>query len=118
MTNTDLRPCPRCGGKAEQDDDAIFCPTCDCYLILEVYQDFEAAKSAWNYRPLEDALTARANRAEAEVARLNRMVERLIEAGNKLAESVADEWTFSDGKVHSDEWHDLVADWQSENEGR
>jgi hypothetical protein len=83
----------------------------------------------WNSRPLEDALLARAERAEAELNRLTnltyvrcvesereraeRMVERLIVEGNLMAEKLAISRWEDDQPL---DWKDLVAEWQARNE--
>lgn len=73
-----LRPCPFCGAEAIMPVFRNASPAgykvdvCTCSNDCEVIWDWKPIE-AWNNRPIEDTLRARAERAEA-------MVERLIEA--------------------------------------
>ena len=91
-----LKQCPFCGGEAElcYSEVDTFCRKCN------VMQETEL----WNRRPIEDALRARAERAEA-------MVERLLVAGRDLLR-VTDE----DFPKVSERWIALVEEWEGKDD--
>jgi len=94
--NEKLKQCPFCGGEAElcYSEVDTFCRKCN------VMQETEL----WNRRPIEDALRARAERAEA-------MVERLLVAGRDLLR-VTDE----DFPKVSERWIALVEEWEGKDD--
>ena len=124
-----LKACPFCGEfpAGTINNMYIVCGTEDCPAEFDW---IDIAK--WQQRPLDDALRARAERAEADltmaearcqflhnenkrldglVVERGRMVERLIEAGDKLySDSEAmkfnpqNQWT----------WEDLIAEWRKQ----
>lgn len=90
---SELKPCPFCGGEAElcYSEVDIFCRKCN------VMQETEM----WNTRPIEDALQARAEKAEE-------MVERLIEAGDDLAGFTMSATGDNGHSITLRKWHALV----------
>jgi hypothetical protein len=86
MSEIELELCPHCKSTAstvnrkrsEQDEWHIeaYCSICDPFH-MNTY-----SVESWNTRPIEDALRARAERAEADA-------ERLADAGELLAEGFA-----------------------------
>lgn len=90
-----LKPCPFCGKKQSE-----WSPDCACgNPALD-----SMTKGAWNRRPIEDALRARAKKAEA-------MVERLLVAGRDLLR-VTDE----DFPKVSERWIALVEEWEGKDD--
>ena len=71
IQSNNLRPCPFCGKMPESyNDDGVnfyWCANEDCENFDQVCGICEIA---WNTRPIEDALLARAEKAEAENATL------------------------------------------------
>jgi len=109
----ELKPCPFCGstkyvGKdwinpngeepCEIDElyESAWCEICGVSMM----QDW----NDWNARPIEDAIRARAERAE-------QMVEKLIEAGSVLIETFQD---FPDFEEYPEvgNWDTLVDEWK------
>lgn len=107
----ELKACPFCGGNiiyraatASLDDGYTVCQECGAFHGNE----------AWNSRPLEDALLKRAECADADANRLaklliqqqnrvkqaERMIERLIEAGEgsqyQMFQTLVAEWQARD----------------------
>lgn len=79
---SELKPCPFCGGKAEQYvslsysiERSVGCTECGA----------DAVGSDWNTRPIEDALLARAEAAELELVELKERM-RWIPVGERLPE--------------------------------
>lgn len=102
-----MKSCPFCG----EDDIAthlrdgwfyVSCNNCGS-STYQLCDNKREAVEIWQTRPLEDALLARAHRAE-------RMVERLIEAGNLATEFES----YSDRINSLYNWRDLVAEWRKE----
>ena len=106
-----LRPCPFCGAEAIMPVFRNASPAgykvdvCTCSNDCEVIWDWKPIE-AWNNRPIEDTLRARAERAEA-------MVERLIEAGHAMS-NVA-EWRYTN-LTELMAWDNLVAEWKEREE--
>jgi hypothetical protein len=105
------KPCPFCGSKAKKHKyhilgelvKLIYCPNENCH-----FHHRTASVADWNTRPIEDALLARAEQAEA-------MVERLIEAGNVLIETFQDYPDFEE-YPEVGKWDTLVAEWKEREE--
>lgn len=59
MTETELKPCPFCGGKpnlrsySKSRNWIVFCSKCE--TETQVYESEQEAVKAWNSRPIEDA---------------------------------------------------------------
>ena len=93
---SELKPCPFCGGKAVTStfldwDDLEYMPievndsesidgevTCENERCINGWW---LSQKDWNTRPIEDALNAR-------IAELESTIERLIEAGKRLLDSL------------------------------
>lgn len=128
MSEIELKPCPMCGGVAQVNtwtmhgitESRCFCPNSDCPNSVRT-----VALATWNTRPIEDALQSRAERAEAMVERLMRMVEdRFVLVGNSLDGHLQDCncAVFLSSRMERDawselryEWHGIYSDWQSAN---
>lgn len=94
-----LKPCPFCGGckiVSEEELNVTFCNGCSAETDI-----FD-----WNTRPIEDDLRARAEKAEA-------MVARLIEAGNWLNAMHEDGVFVDELNAARTSWKLAVSDWQS-----
>lgn len=83
--NEKLKPCPFCGKEMSQDN--FF--SCDgypqaCGCWEKTHTGMEAI-DVWNTRPLEDALQARAEDAEARVAELE-AAQRWVSVNDRLPE--------------------------------
>lgn len=113
-----LKPCPFCGGTkicTEKSINLNYCDNCSAESNVE----------HWNTRPIENALLARAEKAEAMVERLMRMVEdRFVLLGNSLDGHLQDCncAVFLSSRMERDawselcyEWHGIYSDWQSAN---
>ena len=113
-----LKPCPFCGGTkicTEKSINLNYCDNCSAESNVE----------HWNTRPIENALLARAEKAEAMVERLMRMVEdRFVLVGNSLDGHLQDCncAVFLSSRMERDawselcyEWHGIYSDWQSAN---
>jgi len=77
----ELKPCPFCGGTAERYGrgcydtmDGVECTGEDCHAGLEDWSR-EDADAAWNTRPIEASLLARAEAAEAKLEKVKAMCE-------------------------------------------
>lgn len=108
MSEIELKSCPVCGSEnVTSVAGFVVCKNCNVSTTVGVTQ--EESNRLQNTRPLEDALRARAEKAEA-------MVESLIEAGDRIADNLE----FIDGTNCSeslDEWDALVAGWKSPANG-
>jgi len=94
---SELKPCPFCGSADIRTEPGInlnYCDKCSAEANIE----------HWNTRPIEDALQARAEKAEE-------MVERLIGIGNALKNNTPFESPTYGVTTH--EWDMAVSDWQS-----
>jgi hypothetical protein len=133
----ELKACPFCGKSdihIEQKGTFFWCECYDCGAIsrehhtlpgVNVLQSEDIASGYWNTRPIEDALLKRAERAEAMVERLMRMVEdRFVLVGNSLDGHLQDCncAVFLSSRMERDawselsyEWHGIYSDWQSVN---
>lgn len=76
----DLKPCPFCGAQPrisrDPDHNAfdIWCDATACGGCPNTgYGDLAEVSAAWNTRPVEDALRARAEAAEAQLAEMQAM---------------------------------------------
>ena len=76
MTETELKPCPFCGGKAEFNGDVfgegVECSFCGARIGNDIYgkHGIELAAKDWNARPIEDE-------KDAEIARLREALEEI-----------------------------------------
>lgn len=117
MTKQNLRPCPFCGESVELDYSELpnrkhWFITCVCcgMMYQSPISQRKYVKDNWNNRPIEDALQARAEKAEA-------MVERMIVSGDRLYElaeeldDLVDEFRAYPDLVS---WRTLVAEWKGE----
>ena len=115
---SELKPCPFCGGTkicTEKGINLNYCDNCSAESNVE----------HWNTRPIENALLARAEKAEKMVERLMRMVEdRFVLLGNSLDGHLQDCncAVFLSSRMERDawselcyEWHGIYSDWQSAN---
>lgn len=103
--NKGIKACPFCGESPHiyAEKDQVICSDEKCLMSL-TWIDVEI----WNTRPIEDALQARAEKAEA-------MVERMIGCVDKAKGAVRSYFTlFRAPHVGSflDEWNTLVAEWK------
>ncbi len=107
---SELKACPFCKSIPQANKWTIhgitetryFCPNPDCPHSVRT-----VTLEQWNTRPLEDALLARAERAE-------RMVERLIEAGWVIGSAFP---LLRKTQTDIDTWDALVAEWQVNQKG-
>ena len=126
---SELIPCPFCGGDSVTlqslgDHTRAGCVDCGAEVTrpMGLYRN---AMIEWNTRPIEDALQARAEKAEKMVERLMRMVEdRFVLLGNSLDGHLQDCncAVFLSSRMERDawselcyEWHGIYSDWQSAN---
>lgn len=106
--SVELKPCPFCGGEAFEPTIDGALP--DWYVPLTSCMNNDCEENAWmsidnwNTRPIEDALRARAERAE-------NMVERLIEAVGGYFFGVEHPASIWRKKIS-----DLVAEWNERKE--
>lgn len=114
----ELKACPFCGTLPQANswifrginETRYFCPNQECPLSVRT-----VTLEEWQSRPLEDALRARAERAE-------KMVERLIEAGERLRDYailVSADHPMGDGQMALKDksmWDALKTEWQKESE--
>ena len=142
--NDELKACPFCGStdiqmsRIGKTKARIHCHSCNAdrtQRTLHYSQDWllDVMPKAWNQRPLEDTLLARAERAEADLAMAEarcsflhnenkqldglvvergRMVERLIETGNKIHNVLPD---VNVGSRIDRNWQALIAEWSKEH---
>lgn len=107
MTEQELLPCPFCGHKNPSIMHAYDLEYMRCFNCKGDF-GWDGKVDKWSDRPLEDALRERAEKAEA-------MVERMIEAGNRLYElaeeldDLVDEFRAYPDLVS---WRALVAEWK------
>jgi len=91
----ELRPCPFCGGTkicTEKGINLNYCDNCSAESNVE----------HWNNRPIENALLARAEKAET-------MVKRLIELGDVINGDKDSVWTL---RTIKERWTIEVAKWK------
>ena len=110
-----LKPCPFCGIKAEINDISktiVDDRVCGCWA-----DNIFLTKEDWNTRPVEDALRARAMKAEADndVLRAERdraesMVAILIDAGKIVL--MAYSAPYYDHKAPKEMFEALVNEWE------
>jgi len=83
----ELKPCPFCGGKAEEDTH-IGGVVCENYCTNPNTFDGGGGvwTTDWNTRPIEDALNAR-------IAELEALIDQLIAAGESLTRVA--EWRYA-----------------------
>ena len=95
----ELKPCPFCGGKAEEDTH-IGGVICENYCTNPNTFDGGGGvwTADWNTRPIEDALNAR-------IVELEVYIERLIRAGNALDVPPDD---FSEEQK---DWRETISEW-------
>ena len=88
-----LKHCPFCGGKAEISDGAIYCPVCEISFANERETGAEAIKEVeelWNARPIENELSEKIKKLEAENARLRGNIEAIKKIVDKPPMSIYD----------------------------
>lgn len=77
MTETELKPCPFCGGKpnlrsySKSRNWIVFCSKCE--TETQVYESEQKAVKAWNSRPIEDA-------QDKEITRLREALAEIEDA--------------------------------------
>ena len=95
MTETNLKPCPFCGGTANiakwQIEFWAYCPHCGAQT--ELYETEQEVAKAWNTRQIEDyavkyeptSYSCRAckNATDEEIKRLREALEVILEAAQK-----------------------------------
>lgn len=111
MSEIELKPCPVCGSEnVTSAAGFVVCKNCNVSTAIGVTQ--EESNRLWNTRPLEDALRARAEKAEA-------MIDKLIDAGNDLyMAGLPDGYRIEDAPAGEwAAWDELVAEWQSPANG-
>jgi len=93
----ELRPCPFCGGTkicTEKGINLNYCDNCSAESNVE----------HWNNRPIEDALQSR-------IAELEALVERLIEAGDRLSDSLCT-YPEEEKTIEVCNWNAIVAEYK------
>lgn len=107
----ELKACPLCGNKANlpkwfatnPEGFGIECSNMNCCEGIYGYDTEKEAIEAWQFRPLEDALTACITELESRLARLE-------EAGDAIRDDYIDE--LPNDKIDSD----LLTAWQRAKE--
>lgn len=99
----DLKPCPFCGAAAavERDKHGVI-ESVDCSAICDLQHPTSVD---WNSRPVEDALRARVEAAEAEIVRLGALYEAALaegEAAGAARERVATQVELDDLRARAD----------------
>ena len=123
---SELKPCPFCGEPADDRYNRLAkCSNKSCLMNHWVDDEDFFIDDDWNTRPIENALLARAEKAEKMVERLMRMVEdRFVLLGNSLDGHLQDCncAVFLSSRMERDawselcyEWHGIYSDWQSAN---
>jgi hypothetical protein len=90
MSEIELKPCPLCGKPAESRSNGKLaaCSNQLCWWAMDVPVKY------WNTRPIEDAITKRAERAEAanecQIAATKRMGEIAQEFSNRALQAYAE----------------------------
>ena len=94
---SELKPCPFCGGTkicTEKGINLNYCDNCSAESNVE----------HWNNRPIEDALNKR-------IAELEALVERLIEAGDRLSDSLCT-YPEEEKTIEVCNWNAIVAEYK------
>ncbi len=106
---SELKSCPFCGRQPYESGGYVSCHTELCLANADYHEPAIGPITDWNTRPIEDALRARAERAE-------KMVERLIEVGERLRDYailVSADHPMGDGQMalrDKSMWEYLVAE--------
>ena len=75
MTETELKPCPFCGGEAEFYSDefgeCVCCKSCGATIHNGVYgeEGRKLVSADWNARPIEDAQAAEIKRLREQIVK-------------------------------------------------
>ena len=89
MTETKLNHCPFCGSEAEFNSDefgeGVCCKSCGATMHNGVYgeEGRKLASAAWNTRPIENELSGKIEKLEAENKRLREALEVIIDEAQK-----------------------------------
>ena len=85
----ELKPCPFCGSESEFNSDefgeGVCCKSCGATMHNGVYgeEGRKLASADWNARPIENELTGKIEKLEAENKRLREALESILDAAQK-----------------------------------
>ena len=89
MTETELKPCPFCGGEAEFNSDefgeGVCCKSCGATMRNGVYGECgrKLASADWNARPIENELNEKIEKLERKNARLRESLGVILDEAQK-----------------------------------
>lgn len=124
MSEIEIKVCPKCGSDDKEVMDfystgpihsAVVCRKCGFRVFG---RDKNNAITDWNFRSEITSLTARAEKAERELAEQNAFIERLIEAveqGKSIP--LLHEPEISSIQAWYGAINTLIAEWRKEREG-